>query len=103
VSEHGAGSGGNDGGVKLFGLTLAVLTLLLLPACAAPETVFKPVAVDIPVAMPCRAKPPQKPVSPLAHLSKPASLFDETKAVLVELDVRKAYEDRLEAALKSCQ
>jgi hypothetical protein len=78
-------------------------TLLLLSACAAPEPVFKPVSVEVPVAVPCKAPAVPKPASALRQAVLTAPLFDKVKAALVEIDVRKAYEARLEAALAACR
>ena len=79
------------------------LSLLLLTACAMPPPVFKAVTVDVPVALPCKTPALQPPVSPLQNIQTNASLFDKVKAALIEIDVRKAYETRLEAALTACQ
>ena len=84
--------------MKHFCLTF----LFLLAACAAPEPVFTPVEVAVPVAVPCRAPGVQPPESALQKMTAQNSLFDKTRAALVELDVRKAYEARLQAALAVC-
>lgn len=81
----------------------SLAAFLLLAACAAPEPVFKPVTVDVPVAAPCRTPPIKQPSSPLQLVAAAAPLFDKVKAALIEIDLRKAYETRLEAALHACQ
>lgn len=81
----------------------SLITLFLLGACTEPATIFKPVTVEIPVAEPCRTQRPETPLSPLAHMHAPASLFEKTKAALTEIELRKAYESELESTLQSCQ
>ena len=82
-----------------------ILLALFLPltACAAPQPVFKPVTVDMPIAVPCKTVMPPAPASPLQNLTPQAPLFDKTRAALVEIDARKNYEAQLRAALQSCQ
>jgi hypothetical protein len=82
---------------------LSPAVLLLLVSCAAPMPVFKPVAVDIPVTVPCAAPAIEKPAEPLRLMTPQATLFDKVRAALIESDMRKAYETRLEAALAACQ
>lgn len=81
---------------------LCPAAFLFLAACAAPEPVFKPVTVDVPIAVPCKTPPAQKPVSPLSQTVPDAPLFDKVRAALVEIDLRKAYEAEIEAALAAC-
>ena len=80
---------------------LAALTLLA--ACAAPPPAFRPVAVDMPVAVPCKTPPLQQPDETLRQVAPQAPLFDKIKAALIELDNRKAYETQMEAALAACE
>ena len=77
--------------------------LFLLAACAGQQPVFRPVTVDVPVGVPCKAAPVPKPDFPLSHVAVTGSLFEKVKAALVELDRRKAYEARLKARLSACQ
>jgi ABC-type nitrate/sulfonate/bicarbonate transport system substrate-binding protein len=79
------------------------LALLLLAACAPQPPVFKPVTVDMPVAVPCRTAPVAKPDFALAQVAATDGLFDKARAALVELDQRKAYEAELESQLSICQ
>ena len=77
--------------------------LAVLAACAPPPPVFKPVTVEVPVATPCRAPDIAAPASPLATTKADASLFDKVKAALIEIDLRRAYETQLQAALDACR
>ena len=76
--------------------------LFLLAACATPEPVFKPVPVDVPIPVACAATPIAKPDFALSHVIKSDGLADKTKAALIELDQRKAYEAALESQLTLC-
>ena len=49
-------------------LTLAIC-LVTLAGCADPLPVYKPVTVDIPVSLPCRAIPVTPPDFALSHVS----------------------------------
>ncbi len=66
-------------------MKICLLPLLALAACAAPVPVFKPVEVDVPVAMPCAALE-TLPQSELPQLAVTDSLFDKTRAMLIEID-----------------
>jgi hypothetical protein len=83
--------------------TLSFTAFFLLTSCAAPEPIFKPVTVDVPVAVPCRTPAIRQPASPLRGVTPEAPLFDKVKAALIEIDLRKVYEAKLEAALTACQ
>lgn len=79
-----------------------LLLPFLLAACAAPETIFKPVPVDMPVAIPCRIVPVPAPDFATAHITTHDDLFTKIRAALVELEQRKAYEVELNARIKTC-
>jgi hypothetical protein len=82
---------------------MASLLLIFLSGCSSPQPVFKAVTVDVPVAVPCRVPEIQRPSSALQQVQAQAALFDKVKAALIEIDNGKAYEARLEAALRACQ
>ncbi len=77
--------------------------LLLLAACAPQQPIFKPVAVDMPVEMPCHVVMPATPDFPLSDIKPDSSIADKTRAALLELDTRKIYETELESQLAACQ
>ena len=77
--------------------------LLLLALTGCTQTVLKPVPVEVPVEVTCKIKEPASPRWPTLALSPTAGLFDRTKATLAELELRKAYEGKLLAAIRSCQ
>lgn len=70
---------------------------LVLSACAhnpPPD----PVKVIVPV--PCAAKKPAQPTYPT--VAPDAGIFDRVKALLVERELRIAYEGQLEATVSAC-
>lgn len=73
-----------------------------LAACSS-ATVVKPVTVEVPVAVPCRAPEIVKPVFPTAELKPETDLFTATRAFLAENELRQAYEAQLEAAVATCR
>jgi hypothetical protein len=84
----------------------AIPILLLMPmlaACAPQAPVFKPVSVDVPIAVPCRAQQVAPPDFALSHVSARDDAFVKTRAALVELDQRKAYEQEIQSQLSLCQ
>ena len=81
----------------------ALLILLLLSACAAPPPVFKPVDVDMPVPIRCAVAMPTEPDFALGHTAPSDDVFTKTKAALIELDQRKAFEAELESQLALCR
>jgi hypothetical protein len=80
-----------------------IVIVLALAACAPQQPVFKPATVDIPIAQPCHAAMIAKPNFALSHVAVTDDLFSKTRAALVELDQRKAYEAELESEQGVCQ
>jgi hypothetical protein len=76
---------------------------LLLSACAETRTLYKPVAVEVPVAVPCEAPKIERPAFPVASLSPQSPLFDQVKALVAENELRQGYEAELEAAVGGCR
>lgn len=74
-----------------------------LVACAEAPPVYRPVAVDMPVAVPCHAPVIELPTSVLQSVPADAPLFDKVKAALIEIDQCKAYQAQAEAALAVCR
>jgi hypothetical protein len=80
-----------------------LLVLLALAACAPATPVLKPVAVDIPIAVPCPMATVAQPDFALSHVAQTDDAYVKTKAALIELDQRKAYEAELEERLGACR
>ena len=72
-----------------------------LTACAG-DPVYTPVQVKVPVEVPCKPPVVQHPDFPLKSVPTSASIFDKTKAALIEIDLRQIFEDQLNAAIKTC-
>lgn len=77
-------------------------TALFLAACA-PEIVYKPVPVQIPVSVPCKAPAVAVPILSTASVSANDPMFNQVKALAETNEQRQAYEAKLVAALKACQ
>lgn len=74
---------------------------ILLAGCATKERiVVQRVSVVIP--MECQEKAPEPPVMPTEQLRSGDDIYSVTKAALAEIDIRIAYEKRLNAALNAC-
>ncbi len=76
---------------------------LLLAGCVSSGSVTKPVTVEMPVPVPCRAPVVLHPVWPTESLPENGTLFEHVRAMLAENELRQAYEIQLEAAIKACQ
>lgn len=73
-----------------------------IAACASnPEIITKEVKVL--VSVPCHVEVPYKPVMPLDSLqASEDDIFRIVKNSLAEIELRKGYELKLEAAVESC-
>jgi hypothetical protein len=80
-----------------------LVILVLLSDCAAPQPVFRPITLGIPVATPCRIAPVKLPDFAFAHAVPTDDAFSKTKAALIELEQRKAFEAELLSQIDQCQ
>lgn len=83
---------------------LFLASVMFLTACASDpiiKTVIK--TVEVPVPVPCKIKPVDKPDMPVDRVGREDELDVKTAAALAEIERRKAYEKELEAAIKDCQ
>lgn len=80
-----------------------VLLVAVLAGCAGAPVAVRTERVEVPVPVPCRTPDIARPVWALDALSKGATLFQRVRAMAVEIEQRRAYEARLEAAVKSCR
>jgi hypothetical protein len=87
--------------VKLAGMAM----LVALAGCAAPapQVVTRTVTVEVPVGVPCRAPQIERPVWPLDVLPTDANDYEFARAALTEIEMRNAYEARLEGAVAGCK
>lgn len=79
---------------------LCALAIALSGCGSAPPTV-QTVKVAVPVE--CRVDRPGRPAMPTDSLRPGADLDTAMKSALAEIDVRQAYETKLEAALDVCR
>ncbi|MFA4994206.1 MAG: hypothetical protein WC521_02755 [Bdellovibrionales bacterium] len=79
------------------------LVFLILSACASEAPVFNPVEVEVPVPIPCTPRAVPKPDFALSHVGLSETLALKTKAALIELNQRRAYEVLLESQRPQCQ
>ena len=75
--------------------------LFLLTGC--PEIARTPVEVKMPIAIPCHVEEPAVAQWPTLAIKRDAGMFEKTRTVLAELELRKAYELQLLAAIRGCR
>lgn len=61
------------------------------------------VEVKVPVPVPCKVAPIEKPAFPLQEAQTSEGFGVKLKKALAEIELRKAYETKLESAVESCQ
>lgn len=84
---------------------IIVLTLLLLiNGCAGfgQSVVTPPKEVAIPIITPCVTEVPTKPASEF-ELAKDKSVFEQVKALLIDLENDLIYESSLESTIAGCR
>ena len=84
-------------------MTREVLILLAALASCAQQPIYQPVDVSVPLAVPCKTPAIMRPNWPLRKMPPQMPLFDKVKTALAELELHKAYEAELEAAVKACE
>ena len=85
---------------------LLIVLGLLLVGCAghvadAPEPQM--VRVEVPVQIPCKTVPVERPAFAVDSLPIGASIAEQMRALRAERLQRKGYEKRLVAAVEACQ
>lgn len=81
--------------------TAILLTVLLLTGCAGMTP--RVVEVKVPVPVPCKATPPERPLFAVDGLAIGSGIWEQMKALRAERQQRIGYEVELEAAVKACQ
>lgn len=81
--------------------TVAAMACFL--AACAPQIVYKPVPVNVPVEVRCKAPLVPAPVLAIKTVSSADTMFNQAKALAVTNEQRNAYEAQLVASIKSCQ
>lgn len=82
----------------------AAAVAAILAGCGAQSrAVVRTETVEVPVSVPCRTAEVVRPAWALDALPTGASDYEWVRAALVELEQRRAYEARLEAAVAACR
>jgi hypothetical protein len=76
---------------------LLFLFFVALSGCATERIV--PVEIKIPVPVPCVFDDVPEPQVP----EKGANIFEKVRALLVEIELRKSYEEKLKASISVCK
>lgn len=86
-------------------MTKEIGLFLLLSALAGCSTssVYKPVTIEVPVAVPCQTPVISHPVWPTEDLTDKSTLFEQVRALLAERELRQSYETKMEAAVSACR
>jgi len=80
-----------------------IAAVLVLMAACAPEIVYKPIPVNVPVIVPCQAPATPQPVLATTGISPDDTMLKQVKALAVTNEQRKGFEARLIAANNACQ
>lgn len=81
--------------MKKIGL---IVSVLLMTGCSS----IYPRYNTPPVIIPCKVPSIEEPVFQQPSVEQ-LTLFEKVKGLLIELETRKAYEQQLKAAIKTCQ
>lgn len=79
------------------------LLAAVLAGCATENTIVRTVEVKVPVPVPCRIEPIERPAFAFDAVTPAYGLYEKGRALLAEREQRIAYEARLEAAITACQ
>lgn len=83
---------------------LAMAVASALAGCAVePQVITHAVEAKVPVPVPCKTKPVERPAFALDAVSPSDDVYTKGRAALVEIEQRKGYETKLEAANAACQ
>ena len=74
----------------------------VLPLAGCGSTVVRTERVEVPVPVPCVVPVIERPAWAMDALPVDAGLYETVRAALVEIEQRRAYEARLEAAVAGC-
>lgn len=80
-----------------------ILAMTLFLAACAPQIVYKPVPVNVPVSVPCQAPATPQPILATTGISASDTMLNQVKALAVTNEQRKGFEARLAAGIKACE
>lgn len=75
----------------------------VLAGCGTQPVAVRTERVEVPIPVPCRIAPIERPTWALDALPADADLFQRVQAMAVEIEQRRAYIERLESAVRACQ
>lgn len=78
-----------------------MILLIFLAGCCTPQIKYIETKVEVPV--PCVTNVPEKPLELVKEVKLTDGSFTKVKAVLAELDLRKAYELKMETIMEGCR
>ncbi len=84
-------------------LILSALAAMLAGCASEPKVIYRSVEVQIPVSVPCKAPEVERPRFALDGATVSQGLYTKGAAALAEIEQRRAYEKRLEAAVAACR
>ena len=81
------------------------IPILFLAGCSTTGStiVTRTVTVEVPVVAKCAAPIPDRPTYELDRVSVNDDVYVKGRAALIEIQQRKAYEEKLQAAAKACR
>lgn len=82
---------------------LAILAAAVSGCASNAPIAVRTERIEVPVSIPCKTPEVKRPAWALDALPSGATLYQRVRAFAVEIEQRRAYEARLEAAVKSCQ
>lgn len=81
------------------------LVIVLLSGCGLiePRRIVETVTIEKPVPVPCRVEPVARPAWEVSRVSAADDMVTINRALRAEIEQRRGYEIKLEAAVKACQ
>lgn len=82
-------------------LALLIIVCALAGCSTTGPTVTQ--EVEVPVAVSCIRETPERPSYPFQEALASEDMFSKVKKALAEIELRKAYESKLEAVISACK
>jgi len=82
---------------------VAAIVIFMLAGCETAPPIVETVTVEVPVPVPCRVPPIDRPPFAVDHVSPADDMVTINRALRAELEQRRGYEIKLEAGVKACQ
>lgn len=85
------------------GIIVAALALLQGCGSSVPAVITQTRTVEVPVSVPCRIPSIVAPAWAIDQIDPASDVYTKGRAALVEIQQRRAYEERQAAAIAACQ